>query len=85
MQTSHESPRLFRRWVVQLDFLVKLKRGTYALVEYKGGHLADSSDTREKRLLGELWAERGGGKFIMATSRDDTGRDLATQLREFFR
>ena len=66
------------------DFVIKLTDGTYAAIEYKGGHLADSSDTQEKKMLGELWERLNGGKFLMATLRDDAGRDLATQLREFF-
>lgn len=67
------------------DFVVKLKDGTYAAIEYKGEHLADSSDTEAKRLVGALWERSKGGKFLMATLHDDRGRSLETQLREFFR
>lgn len=66
------------------DFVIKLTNGTYAAIEYKGGHLADSSDTQEKQMLGELWQKNNGGKFLLATQRDAGGRDLSTQLNEFF-
>jgi type III restriction enzyme len=53
------------------------------VVEYKGEHLIDSKDTREKRNLGELWEEKSQGKglFIMAEKRDSKGRDLHKQLK----
>ena len=66
------------------DFVVKLTDGTYAAIEYKGEHLATSEDTASKKLVGELWQKNNGGKFLMATSRDDKGRDLETQIKEFF-
>ena len=66
------------------DFVVKLTDGTYAAIEYKGEHLASNDDTAEKNLVGELWEKSCGGKFLMATLRDDFGRNLETQLSEFF-
>ena len=66
------------------DFVIKLIDGTYAAIEYKGEHLASNDDTAEKNLVGELWEKSRGGKFLMATMRDDTGRNLETQLSEFF-
>ena len=65
------------------DFVVKLTDGTYAAIEYKGEHLADSSDTEEKKLIGELWQRHHGGKFLLATLRDDGGRTLETQIKDF--
>ena len=67
------------------DFVVKLTDGNYAAIEYKGAHLADSSDTEAKKLIGELWQRKHGGKFLLATRRDDRGRDLAAQIKEFLR
>lgn len=67
------------------DFVVKLTDGSYAAVEYKGEHLADGADTEEKKLIGELWEEHHGGKFLLATMRDGRGRNLETQIQEFFR
>jgi len=53
------------------DFVCKLKDGRFLVVEYKGGHLMND-DSKEKRTLGELWAERSGGKclFVMPTDKD---------------
>ena len=65
------------------DFVVKLKDGSYAAIEYKGAYWADSSDTEEKKLVGELWQRHRGGKFLLATLRDDKGRTLETQIKDF--
>ena len=67
------------------DFVVKLTDGTYAAIEYKGEHLASNADTESKKLVGELWQQKNGGKFLMATLHDDRGRSLETQITEFFR
>jgi len=66
------------------DFVAGLKDGRILVVEYKGGHIADASDAREKRNLGALWEEKSGGKglFLMAEKRDATGRDLSRQLAD---
>ncbi|MBQ7454484.1 MAG: DEAD/DEAH box helicase family protein [Selenomonadaceae bacterium] len=66
------------------DFVVKLTDGSYAAIEYKGEQLVDYSDTAEKNLVGELWQRRHGGKFLLATKLDNSGRTLETQIREFF-
>ena len=66
------------------DFVVKLTDGTYAAVEYKGKHLASNEDTAEKISVGELWQRNRGGKFLLATRHDDGGRNLETQIKEFF-
>lgn len=68
------------------DFVVKLTDGTFAAVEYKGEVYKTNDDSREKKLLGELWATESDGlcKFIMAVAKDDCGRNLSTQLNEFF-
>ncbi len=52
------------------DFIAQLKDGRLMAVEYKGGHLV--TDAEEKRVVGELWAKRSGGKcvFVMPTKRD---------------
>lgn len=66
------------------DFVVKLTNGTYAAVEYKSEDRKTNEDSREKKLVGELWQKHQGGKFLMATLRDDKGRNLETQIRECF-
>lgn len=66
------------------DFVVKLTDGTYAAIEYKGKQLENMPETKEKKLIGELWERLNGGKFLMAMMNDERGRDLSTQIREFF-
>lgn len=64
------------------DFVVKLRDGRILVVEYKGSHLAEGSETREKQNIGELWEEKskGQGLFLMAVKRDESGRDVYRQL-----
>lgn len=54
------------------DFVALLNDGRVLAVEYKGAHLASADDAKEKRLIGELWAERSGGKclFLMIENRE---------------
>lgn len=42
------------------DFLIGLENGGIIAAEYKGSHLADSADSREKKRIGELWERRAG-------------------------
>ena len=53
------------------DFVCKLKDGRVLVVEYKGSHLWND-ESKEKKALGELWAERSDGKclFVMPTDKD---------------
>jgi len=50
----------------------KLTDGRILAVEYKGEHLWSNDDAKEKRRLGDLWAERSGGGclFVMPRGRD---------------
>ncbi len=48
------------------DFVIRLTTGLTLAVEYKGAHLADGRDSREKRRIGELWARRSGGRCAFA-------------------
>jgi len=41
-----------------------LNDGRILAVEYKGEHLATADDAKEKQLVGELWADRSGGKCL---------------------
>lgn len=52
------------------DFVAMLTDGRIAVVEYKGKHLAE--EAKEKRLVGDLWAEASDGHclFDMPTSND---------------
>lgn len=64
------------------DFVAELQDGRVLVIEYKGEHLADTQDTKEKRNIGQLWAEKSGGKgvFLMAEKRDKQGRDTRAQI-----
>ena len=63
------------------DFVAKLKDGCLMVVEYKGAHIAESSDTAEKRTIGELWQRRSGGKCLFLTvERNVDGRDPRQQM-----
>ncbi|MBQ8785340.1 MAG: DEAD/DEAH box helicase family protein [Alphaproteobacteria bacterium] len=50
------------------DFVAMLNDGRILVVEYKGKHLIDNADTREKKQIGELWQSKSNGKglFLMA-------------------
>lgn len=52
------------------DFVCKLKDGRILVVEYKNTKdYEDSADASEKRRLGELWAEKSGGKCLFVMTR----------------
>ncbi len=64
------------------DFVAELQDGRILVIEYKGGHLIGSKDAEEKQNIGQLWAEKSGGKglFLMAEKRDAQGRDTRAQI-----
>jgi len=66
------------------DFVAQLTDGRIFVVEYKGEHLLGSADTMEKQNLGALWEEKskGQGLFLMATKKDDKGRDVYQQIED---
>ena len=63
------------------DFVAMLNDGRILVVEYKGAHLIDSADTREKKQIGDLWQAKSGGKglFLMAEKNKD-GLTVAEQI-----
>ena len=63
------------------DFLALLDDGRIVVVEYKGSFLSSSDDSKEKRLVGNLWADRSDGKciFLMTENRELTKIDAAIQ------
>ncbi|MEN8265134.1 MAG: DEAD/DEAH box helicase family protein [Nitrospirota bacterium] len=64
------------------DFIAELHDGRIFVVEYKGAHLIDKKEEKEKRNIGELWEEKSKGKglFLMAEKKDKSGRDVYKQL-----
>lgn len=64
------------------DFVAMLQDGRIFVIEYKGAHLADTQDTKEKRNIGELWAAKSEGRvlFLMAEKLNAKGLDLKGQI-----
>lgn len=54
------------------DFICRLKDGRILVVEYKGAHLWSNDDSKEKRAIGEIWAQLSDGKclFVMPKGKD---------------
>lgn len=46
------------------DFVAKLTDGRFLVIEYKGANLLDIADTREKKILGDLWSARSNGRCL---------------------
>ena len=65
------------------DFVGLLNDGRLFVVEYKGAHIAEGSDTLEKRTIGELWERhsRGSGLFLVVEKLRD-GLDMRDQLQK---
>ena len=63
------------------DFVAKLNDGRLLVIEYKGKHL-DNEDSKEKELIGKVWAEKSGNLFLMAWKKDDTGYDVYQQINQ---
>lgn len=65
------------------DFVAQLEDGRILVVEYKGAHLYDNPDSKEKRDIGQVWAVASGGRcaFVMVTDAEKAGQSVAAQLR----
>ena len=64
------------------DFVARLKDGRILVVEYKSDRDWSNDDSKEKRALGELWAERSKGRCIFAMPK---GPDYAAIKAAFAR
>ena len=50
---------------------------------YKGAHIAEGSDTAEKRAIGALWERLSGGKGIfLVVEKQVDGLDMRDQLEK---
>lgn len=66
------------------DFVARLADGRLLVVEYKGSHLVEGSDTAEKRTIGALWQQKsGGGGLFIVVEKDVNGKDVRRQLADF--
>lgn len=65
------------------DFVALLNDGRVLVIEYKGAYLATTEDTRQKQIIGDLWAERSKGKcvFVMVENREFGQIDRAIGAR----
>ncbi len=65
------------------DFVVKLKDSRTLVVEYKGGHLLKSDETKDKVFIGELWEKhmKGKGLFLLAVKSKDS-KNVSEQIKE---
>ena len=66
------------------DFVALLNDGRVMVIEYKGAPYFTNDDSKEKRLIGELWAGRSGGKclFLMIEKREFARIDRAITVGE---
>ena len=62
------------------DFVAELVDGRVLVVEYKGDGFATNDDSREKRLVGERWAQQTGQRFAMV-EKQVNGLGVAAQIR----
>lgn len=68
------------------DFVALLTDGRLLVVEYKGAHIAEGSDTNEKRTIGTLWERESNGKGLFAVAEKMVdGKDLRQQFTEKIR
>ena len=63
------------------DFVAEMEDGRLLVVEYKGAHIAEGSDTAEKRNIGALWEKQSGNLFIVV-ERMVNGKGMSAQLVE---
>ena len=63
------------------DFVARLDDGRLFVVEYKGAHIAEGTDTREKQSVGALWERRSAGRGLFAVvEKEVDGKDVRAQL-----
>lgn len=69
------------------DFVAELSDGRLLVVEYKGEAYKTNDDSREKNAVGQVWAEKSGGRclFLMAVKQDDRGQGVAAQIDQLLR
>ncbi len=68
------------------DFVAQMEDGRLLVVEYKGAHIAEGTETAEKRAIGELWQRKSNGRRIfVVVEKSINGRDMRQQLLDSIR
>lgn len=62
------------------DFVAELHDGRIQVVEYKSSRDWSNDDSREKRALGELWAEHSAGKCVFVVPKGPDWDALKTSV-----
>jgi len=63
------------------DFVAELQDGRILVVEYKGEDRWSNDDSKEKRAVGDLWADRSRGRciFVMPKGKDRAAIEAAVR------
>lgn len=61
------------------DFVAKLGDGRIFVVEYKGNHIVNSDETREKSMIAQKWANETGNLYAVI-EKAKHGKDMAEQI-----
>ena len=65
------------------DFVAELNDGRIFVVEYKGDHIVESSDTQEKRTIGAFWERLSNGRgLFLVVERTRDGLDMRGQMEQ---
>ena len=68
------------------DFVAQMEDGRLLVAEYKGAHIAEGTETAEKRAIGELWQRKSNGRGIFVVGEKSiNGRDMRQQLLDSIR
>ena len=62
------------------DFIIKLDNGKTVVAEYKGKMLETTDDTKEKEMLGNLWASKSEELEFLMLYKDDYKEKLKSLL-----
>jgi len=62
------------------DFIILLKNGKIVVAEYKGEHLRTNDDTKEKEMIGDLWASKSDNLEFLMLYVDDYKDKLASVM-----
>lgn len=63
------------------DFIAMLNDGRIMVIEYKGAHLIDNTDTKEKSTIGNLWESKSDGKgLFIIVEKNKNGLNMSEQI-----